>query len=221
MPKGDPLFQGQTHIGLVIDRSGSMRHTNPNATADLAKWLRGVQHAPGSDRADMRVLWFDEKFDHMKPMPLNEWAELIVDPRGMTALYDATAQMIRKLDKSDRDGDRTLLVVITDGQENQSQDTTWDDLSRMMKKRTKTGRWTFVFLAAELSSVSSRNMTAGAGAGNVSAAGIGYMGDRGVLDTRDYLRSRKAQEDAFISVPGEDDDDPADTTTNPTVTPTP
>jgi hypothetical protein len=219
MGKKDKTFDGETHIGLVIDRSGSMRHTNPNAEGDLWSWLKGVKDAPGSDRADMRVVYFDDRFEHEKRKPLVDWSELRVEPRGMTALYDAAAQMIRKLDKTDDQDSRTLMVVITDGQENQSQDTTWDDLSALMAERRKTGRWTFVFLAAELQSVSSRNMTKGAGAGNVSAQGMGYIGDHGVIDTRAYLRSGKAQEDAFVKPAAVPDEDDAAETPQPSVTP--
>jgi hypothetical protein len=204
-------FAGHTHIGLVIDRSGSMRQTNPHATRDLMKWLRGVKGAPGTDRTDMRVIYFDDQFDFVSRRPLAEYAELAVDPRGATALYDATAQMIRKLDKTDDKRDRTLLVAITDGQENASRETEWEALKEMMALRTATGRWTFVFLAAELTSVSSANMTRGAGAGNVSARGIGYMGDQGVVATRSYLGGDQASVSNFTqeappSVPDEDED---------------
>jgi hypothetical protein len=220
----DEGFDGETHIGLVIDRSGSMRWTNPHATKDLAKWLEGVQGAPGSERTDMRVVYFDEQFEHEKRKPLDDWSGLEVQPRGSTALYDATAQMIRKLDKTDADDSRTLVVVITDGQENASTEFDvdkdgWKRLQKVMRKRTKTGRWTFVFLAAELHSVSSRNMTKGAGAGNVSAQGMGYMGDRGVIDTRSYLRSGKAQDDAFVKPEAVPDEDDAAETPQPSVTP--
>jgi hypothetical protein len=200
---GRKTFKGRTHMGLVIDRSGSMAWTNPNADEILAKWLSGVQEAPEAKDCDLRVAYFDDVIDHVKPQSLKDVRELHVEPRGSTALYDATAEMIGKLDETDMKADRTLLIVITDGGENASREyhvhkDGWKRLRKLMDKRIATGRWTIVFLAAELDSVENAAMAMAVGANNSSPRGMGYMGDQGVIATRNYLAGSAAASANFV-----------------------
>jgi len=101
----------------------------------------------------------------------------------MTALHDAMGVGIsnlkanlKKKDKKTESITTALVVVMTDGGENASQENTADSLKKMIDELEETGAWTFSFMGANQDAV----MTAkgfGIGKGNVvnysgSAAGI-------------------------------------------------
>lgn len=65
-------------------------------------------------------------------------------PGGMTPLYDAIGQTIKK----DKTGGKTLFVIMTDGEENASQEYTLDNVTKLITNQEKTG-WTFVYLGAD------------------------------------------------------------------------
>lgn len=197
-------FTGATHIGLVVDRSTSMRKNLDESNAALRKWHEAVAAAPSADRTDLRVGYFSTTADQVSaPLPVRATEPPKIDPEGLTALYDATAKMIRRLSKSDTPDSRTLCVVITDGEENNSVKTSWEALQEMIAVASKTGRWTFVFLGAELKSVSSSNYLGMVGVGNASGRGIGYMGDAGALATTSYLASNDRSTKAFFEPPAD------------------
>lgn len=81
-------------------------------------------------------------------------------PRGGTALYDAVANTITQLDTSaaGRRGEKFLVVVMTDGQENSSREYGGIDgknrLFKLIKSYEKRGNWTFVYLGANVDAYS-------------------------------------------------------------------
>lgn len=203
-------FTGTTHIGLVVDRSTSMRFNLDESNAALAKWHAAVVAAPSADRTDLRIGFFDSKPDTVsKRIAVRATEAPLIDPRGSTALYDATLLMISKLAKSDDDDSRTLCVVITDGEENVSR-AEWPEVKEAMAAKEATGRWTFVFLGAELTSKSSGGYLGMVGAGNASGRGIGYIGDHGAMATSSYLASSERSTKAFFDAGERPAEAPAD-----------
>lgn len=78
-------------------------------------------------------------------------------PRGGTALYDAVANTIADLSKSlgDRQNEKCLMIVMTDGGENSSQEyglhqNGKQKLFDLIKKFEAKGNWTFVYLGANV-----------------------------------------------------------------------
>lgn len=143
-----------THVLMIVDMSGSMQ--------DLAADVRGgfntyVADLRKDDDAKYRltVTLFDTEFiplcvaaklkDVPKLTPKNYYA------RGMTALIDAVGKTVAEFEAKTpdlADGDRVLVVVQTDGQENSSREFRTEQIAELIKTREATGKWSFVFLGA-------------------------------------------------------------------------
>jgi hypothetical protein len=80
-------------------------------------------------------------------------------PRAATPLLDAMGRGINDLQR--RIGElrkehrplKVIIAVVTDGQENASNEFRHEDIKRMVKQRTKKDGWQFVFLSADLAAI--------------------------------------------------------------------
>jgi hypothetical protein len=125
----------QTHVVYCWDRSGSMRSMGEAPLAGL--------HASFSKQKDiavktgvkttMTLVTFDTKIETpcQKPdlrtlkLPLDNASDMI-KPRGRTKLYDAVLRAAALLNTAMEAGDRGVLVVMTDGYDNESTKTARD-----------------------------------------------------------------------------------------------
>jgi len=69
-------------------------------------------------------------------------------PGGNTALFDAVAKAVRVADHQKKPEDRVLCVIITDGEENSSRETTKEQVQRLISVRQTEQGWTFAYLGA-------------------------------------------------------------------------
>ncbi len=71
-------------------------------------------------------------------------------PDCTTAMLDGVGMTLEKYDKEVEDGVNVnyLVVVISDGLENDSKEYDWKQVAEMIQKRRKTGRWTFSYMGA-------------------------------------------------------------------------
>jgi Ca-activated chloride channel family protein len=117
-------------VGLVVDHSGSMRTKLPEVI-NAARTF--VQTSNPQDR--LFVVNFNEKVTLGLPAAINftnrsEELERAISSSpaiGMTALYDAVADALQRLQASDLD--KKALLVISDGGDNASK----DSLARLLK----------------------------------------------------------------------------------------
>jgi len=102
--------------------------------------------------------------------------------RGMTALYDAIAVGVSKVQKNmdadSRENKAALVVIETDGYENFSKDYSGEEgrarLATLIKELEATGKWTFTFLGAGLDEKFAAGI--GMGFGNTQIAEAGDIG---------------------------------------------
>jgi len=87
------------------------------------------------------------------------WAKAVIEPRGMTALYDAIGRGSYELGKkfanmpeSRRPG-KVLVLVVTDGLENASREWTAGALRDLIRKQEDKYSWEYVFLGANMDAV--------------------------------------------------------------------
>jgi len=156
------------NVAFVWDMSGSMSSVEGSTREATAAYLLDLQkeerklvrkHGAGVyTRLSLTI--FDTVFE--------EWAvnEPIVDldvvellkgyrPRGGTALYDAIANTISKMDSGSSKNEKNLVIVMTDGQENASQEYALRTdgrkrLFNLIKRMEKRGNFTFVYLGANV-----------------------------------------------------------------------
>lgn len=145
-------------IAALLDRSGSMQ--------DIAEDMRGGFDAhiateaaqPGETRVTLAQ--FDDRYDVVyENLPIAGVPSLSVQPRGMTALFDAIGRFITEvgdglaaLPEDARPGEVTVLVM-TDGHENASRKWTAEAVRALIAQQESAYSWDFMFLGANMDAV--------------------------------------------------------------------
>lgn len=142
-------FEGNTHIAVVVDKSGSMGAVRDDTIGGFNTYLTDRRREP---RTTMTVVFFADsaRVVHKSKEPINI-PMLSRDnyvPGGNTALFDGIDFGIRQLEEGARAGDRFLVVIITDGAENASREMNRATIKARIEEREARGNWTFVYLAA-------------------------------------------------------------------------
>lgn len=147
-----------THITLIVDHSGSMGSNEAfrlEAESGINKFIKEQKEYPGE-----ATLYFSEfntiHSDVFGPGPIGGMGEYKLIAEGFTALNDAygrgiarTGEYLKNMDEADRPA-KVVLVCVTDGGENSSQEYKLDQVQAMAEEqRTKYG-WEIVFLAANI-----------------------------------------------------------------------
>lgn len=146
-----------TALVLVIDRSGSMSSMKVEMEASLTQLLRRQAADEGLTTVD--VITFDDQVEHIYSLASPNKLKLRIVPRGMTALHDAIGKavsiferVINRLPEHAKPS-KTQVIVITDGQENASQEFDSDSLKSLINQKTKDSGWDFIFLGANQDAV--------------------------------------------------------------------
>lgn len=145
----------KTMICILLDRSGSMQGQEDDVVGGVNAFIEEQKALP--DPATIALVRFDslavERFRPMgplseaKPIERSDFA-----PRGGTPLLDAVGRTIAELDEDWKreQPERCVMVIVTDGQENQSIEFTRDKVKGLIKARQDSGKWAFVYLGADV-----------------------------------------------------------------------
>ncbi len=150
------LNENLTEIIFVLDKSGSME----SIRRETVEGFNDFVHRQLADSGETKIslILFDTKYKvAYAGVPLREVVDLTVSsymPDGGTALLDAlgtaidrTGQRLAEIDPENRPG-TVIVVVLTDGQENSSQEYTLEEVRNRVKNQTKNYAWQFLFLGA-------------------------------------------------------------------------
>lgn len=166
-----------SHAYILLDRTGSMSAiweealASVNAYAEALFKPEGGAPAGADDRVTLAV--FDHhaglQFDVLRKAVAGEnWKPVTsseASPRGMTPLFDAIARTVALAEADNPE--RAIVVVMTDGAENASQEVTRDGVKAALD-RAKGRGWEVVFLGAEFAKFSDAEGV-GVGAGQTMA----------------------------------------------------
>ena len=100
-------------------------------------------------------------------------------PGGLTALLDAVGNAIISVEKRMKEmpegskPSKVIMVIITDGQENQSREFSSSQIKKMVEERQTSRFWEFMFLAANVDAFSE------AGAIGVNTTNVSNYSQRG------------------------------------------
>lgn len=147
-----------THIAFILDRSGSMQSMAEEAIGGFNAFLKEQQAEAGEARLSLTL--FDHEYTPLvKNSSIEDIEPLSAEtyiPRGMTALLDAMGRTIHELGKelastpeNERPG-KVIVVTLTDGLENASQEYTYENLGEMIEHQKKVYNWEFLFLGSDL-----------------------------------------------------------------------
>lgn len=141
-------------VSVVLDRSGSMQSCQDKTIEGYNEYLNALRTDKNSEY-NITLIQFDHDVKGWDltvcyvDKPLADVPELTREtykPRGSTPLYDAIGECIRRIDAKDR---AVINVIITDGQENASQEFTLDSVRALVKQK-ESEHQTFVFLGANI-----------------------------------------------------------------------
>jgi hypothetical protein len=145
-------------VAVLLDRSGSMESIKSDTEGGFNAFIA----AQRSETLDIRVTLaqFDTQYEVVYAnRPAADVPLLELQPRGMTALYDAVGRLVTDvgaelaaLPEDQRPG-RVTVVVLTDGHENSSQEWTHTAVSEVIRRQERDYAWEFVFLGANMDAV--------------------------------------------------------------------
>lgn len=147
-----------TLLGVLVDRSGSMRACKGDMEGGLNTFIESQAKLPGE--AQFTLAQFDTEYEIVhEPKPINEVGKYTLNPRGMTALLDATGKFVTQvgedLDKKPEDEKpgKVIICIVTDGLENSSREWKREDVKKLIEQQINDYGWEFVFLGANMDAV--------------------------------------------------------------------
>jgi len=168
---------------ILLDRSGSMQSLWVEALSSVNAFAKELANKTDGQAVDSHITLsvFDSqdglKFDTLRrKQPALHW-ENVTDreatPRGMTPLLDA---MVRIIALAEGDNpDKAVIVVMTDGQENASQEVKREGVKAALD-RVKAKGWEVVFLGANFDNISDAD-SVGVQGGQQMAMSVGTMNE--------------------------------------------
>lgn len=143
-----------TNLYLVLDASGSMAGLRKNVVDAVNKIILDTRISARESKEEVKVniLTFDYCYNIKHVVESEDINDVkLVDsayrPNGATALLDATAQAINHgLDNEiPRNEETYVLMVFTDGYENDSKAYTGPRLQALINRAQRNGNWTITF----------------------------------------------------------------------------
>ncbi len=145
-----------THIGIVLDASGSMVCIENDIKGSFNSFLNKQREAEGKTVFDL--FQFSDNVEHLvKSADLSLFKDDLMAKytcSGCTALNDAVCIAIDTMGKEfaampeDERPENVLCVIITDGEENASEKYRTEDVKKRIEHQQSVYSWEFLFLAA-------------------------------------------------------------------------
>ena len=141
-------------VSVVLDRSGSMNSCRDKTIEGYNEYLNALRMDKDSEYSvtliqfdldvaapDLTVCYVDKPLADVPNLTMATY-----EPRGSTPLYDAIGECIRRIEAKNR---AVINLIITDGQENASQEFNNESIKAFVKQKESEGQ-TFVFLGANI-----------------------------------------------------------------------
>lgn len=158
-----PAKPRKVRVKLLLDRSFSMR-TPEKKRVDTIEAFNAylVDQQAEQGEMELTVVMFDHEYGPIiGPKPVREFEPLTLEtyePRGSTCLYGAIGRMIEETDAEqaalpESEREPVLLVVLTDGEENESHKHEWSarftaPVVRKMLAEHRGQNWKDLYLSA-------------------------------------------------------------------------
>ena len=141
---------------LVVDESGSMEIIRKQALVGINETLetiRKMQKAHSELEQRVTLITFDSTHRNMfyDNVPSDDTRSLSMRdyrPCGGTPLYDAIGMGIAKINAQAAEGDNVLVTIVTDGEENCSEEYSLRMIKNLIGKLKKQA-WTFTFIGTD------------------------------------------------------------------------
>ena len=203
-PIDEPPIMKAVSSYILLDRTGSMSDIWDEALGSVNAYAAAVGKVEEGEADDLETSVTLAVFDHQegfqfdvlrKDVTPDAWANVTndeVSPRGMTPLFDAINRTITMAEADNPE--KAVIVIMTDGQENSSQEVTYEGAKAALDRAEARG-WEVVFLGAEFSNFAdadavgvdrSKQMA-------VSAGTLSVTQERLAKKARDYGKGEAAE----------------------------
>jgi len=141
---------------IIVDESGSMSVIRKQAFFGMNETLQTVRQMqkkyPDTEQYVSLITFDSEKtkwhYDNTPAAKTKDLSWKAYNPCAATPLYDAMGKAISKVNAQVEDGDNVLVTVITDGEENCSEEWTLKMIRTMIEKLKKQS-WTFTLIGTD------------------------------------------------------------------------
>ena len=148
---------------IILDESGSMHSIYSQALSALNETLSGIRNTQAEypqQHHFVSIITFEGhgmgavkvRRDRVPVEKVEDMTEKDYRPGGCTPLYDAMGSAITSLSKVVSEGDAVLVTVITDGEENSSQEYSGTAVKSLVSQMREKG-WTFAYIGANQDAV--------------------------------------------------------------------
>ena len=198
----------RTLVAVIIDESGSMNERRSETIASVNAYLEGIEDE--NPNTLVTIVNFSSPIGEEKRVRFLERNTRVADtyelteetyrPRGNTPLLDAVGSTIRNIETENVD--RFLVVVVTDGLENDSRDFTRESVVSLVRSKENSGKWTFTYLGVGVDAWAGAQLLGYRNRGNtlsVTRENLPYGFGQFTNDTATYLASAAASTGSFVS----------------------
>lgn len=141
---------------IIVDESGSMSFIKREALAGMNETISTCQamqkkHPEMEQRITLISFdsnYFKVHFDNVNANDAKQLTSKQYSPCGATPLYDAIGKGIAKVNAQTDTDDTVLVTIITDGEENCSEEYTLKMVKTLIEKLKKQG-WTFTLIGTD------------------------------------------------------------------------
>ena len=141
---------------MVVDESGSMEIIRKQALVGINETLetiRKMQKTHSELEQRVTLITFDSThknmfYDNVSADDARSLSMRDYRPCGGTPLYDAIGMGIAKINAQAAEGDNVLVTIVTDGEENCSEEYSLRMIKNLIEKLKKQG-WTFTFIGTD------------------------------------------------------------------------
>ena len=144
---------GFTDIFSIRDRSGSMSRIKSDVEGGFQTFLEDQKKVEG--QCNMSLYDFDSKYEVVyEDVSVAEASAPPLVPRGNTALLDAIGRTVEArgakyaaMPEEERP-EHVICIIMTDGEENASQEYTLDTIKAMLEHQQEVYGWQVIYLGA-------------------------------------------------------------------------
>lgn len=195
------------HVALILDSSGSMAAIEKETREAFNEQVATIKKDAKKGDMDYAVTLstFATEPDVGKifaqpPSKIKKLGEADYNPGGYTAMLDAVAQTVLKMEKEIGDiadeNTSVLVIILSDGLENNSKEHTYQSVAEIVKRLQGTSRWTFTYLGAN-QDLAQMQRALGLDPGNVkqfASTGAGVLRASAAVSvgTQSYFTGRRA-----------------------------
>jgi hypothetical protein len=136
-------------VGFLLDETGSMQVRKAETIVAVNNYFETLR----SEKAVVTFATFDTEQGvnfRLNDTPAKEIPDLTEQsyrPNAMTPLHDAVGKMIGDMGQYAQEGDKVLIVIVTDGEENSSREFNLAKVKALIQQKEQAG-WAFAYIGA-------------------------------------------------------------------------